>query len=210
MHGRLTVVTAPPGLPLTTAEAKRQLHIDHSDDDLTLLPLLIGAVAAHIDGPQGLLGRAIVEQSWDLSIDRFPYCGETIELPLPPLISVDSISYVAADGTTQTLSASVYQVFGAGGLGKAQIAEAYGKSWPSTRNVREAVTIRFTCGYAPSNASPPDYGANVPKPIKQAIAMMVADLYEHRESAQVGSVASSVPISVPVAALLSPFKMSHF
>jgi uncharacterized phiE125 gp8 family phage protein len=196
-------VTAPAAEPVTLAEAKAQCRIYHSDDD-TLLGTLIAAARESIDGPTGWLGRCLVQQTWDMKLDDFPSSGCGIHIPLAPLSSVTSISYVDSNGDSQTLAPSSYQVVN-GGARRSRIDEAYGTNWPATRDQADAVTVRLVLGYPPSEDSPPDYGANVPTPIMQAILIMVADMYENREEAVIGASVERLPT---VERLLNPYRAS--
>lgn len=205
----LTLVTAPPAEPLRVAEARLHCRIDASEED-SLVTSLIEAARQHLDGPDGILGRALIEQQWDLKIDEFPGAGVAIVLPLPPLRSVDQISYLDTDGVSQVLASSVYQTIGDGASGRARIVEAYNQNWPSTRDVAEAVTVRFTCGYAPSADSPPDYRVNVPWPIKQAMLLTIADWYENRGEIVIGASVAALPLPVGVLGLLTPYRLEWF
>ena len=135
------------------------MQVGHAEHD-ALIGELIAAAVAQLDGPNGWLGRFLVEQTWDYKIDAFPEHGSCIKLPLWPVQSLTSISYVDTDGNSQTWGA------------------AYGKSWPATRDQKEAVTLRGVFGYADSGSSPEDYGANVPDDIRFGIGMQVKLWYE--------------------------------
>jgi len=138
----LILVYGPTARPLTLDAAKAYLKVETDDDDL-LIDQLIDAAVAHFDGRDGILGRALVEQTWELRLDRFPSC---IEVPLPPLISLNEIRYLDEQGTEQTLAADRYQVE-AGGWGRAMVAPSYNNVWPSTRPVAGAVRVFFTAGF---------------------------------------------------------------
>ena len=162
--------TSAPVEPLLKPEAARaDLRIvdESQDDDIALK---IAAATEYFDGKDGILGRALIEQSWELLLDRFP-CESEIRIPLPPLRSVESITYVDPDGETQTLATSVYAVDTASEPGVVSLK--YGQTWPSTRCQRNAVTIAFTCGYGVSD--------DVPARIKAAVRLKVVDLYEQTE-----------------------------
>lgn len=193
--------TAPSIYPITQAEVKAQSVINFSDDD-TLLDGLIAAATGHLDGADGWLGRCLVEQTWDLKIDGFPAC-DGISIPLAPLISVDQITYVDGDGATQTLASSVYQVVGVGAANGGWVTTAYGQSWPGTRDIPEAVTIRFTAGYASTADSPPV--SQVPEPIKRAMVIIINELYENRGDA---SLEGDIPEAAK--ALLHPYRVHWF
>jgi uncharacterized phiE125 gp8 family phage protein len=188
----LVLVTPPATTPVSLAEAKTHLRVDHSDDD-TLITGLINAAVAHLDGKDGILGRALITQVWELKLDEF--CP-AIRLPLPPLATVDAITYVDTDGVTQTLAASEYQVTSGE---PAKIVPAYGKSWPDTRCEPEAVRVEFTCGYG--NA------ADVPAGIKAAILLHVGTLYRDRETVNIGNIINELPA---YDALIAPYKVWSF
>lgn len=206
MNGRLTLVTAPDVTPVNVDDVTRHTEAPADGYNTDILEAFIAAATAHVDGPTGVLGRALVQQVWDYKIDCFPCHGASILMPLPPLQSVTSIGYVDGDGATQTWGSGNYQVVGAGAEARAEIVEAYGAVWPVTRRRREAVTIRFTCGYPAADEELPEHIPTVPDPIRHAIIMMVADMYRFRETVEPGAL-SAVPMSLPVKALLTPFRV---
>lgn len=199
----LTLYAAPAIEPVTKTEVKAASIIDFSDDD-TLLDSLIAAVTGYLDGADGILGRCLVEQTWDLKVDCFPTWG-IIAIPLAPLISVESITYVDTNGDTQTLAGSVYQAFGVGASQGGQVGLAFNESWPGTRDVQEAVTIRFKAGYE-NSGSPAT--STVPEAIKRAMMLMIDDLYQHRGN--VGEGLSEIPMPTAAQSLLAPYRRSWF
>ncbi|MEM6847594.1 MAG: head-tail connector protein, partial [Pseudomonadota bacterium] len=110
----LILTSGPAVLPLTLAEAKDHLRVAHSDED-TLITRLIETATQHVDGLDGILGRACITQTWTLTLDAFP---SVIILPLPPCQSVAAITYIDTNGASQTLAVSRYQVTGIGGEGR--------------------------------------------------------------------------------------------
>lgn len=194
----LTRVTAPSVQPLTEAEVWAHLRVSTSGSpavpaDRALILNLMAAATDLLDGKDGLLGRCIMQQTWDLKLDGFP-CGGTsyfnswgsdgaITIPLPPLRSVTSITYVDENAATQTLSSSLYTVDASSEPGR--IVPAYGQVWPVTLDFIDTVTIRFVAGYADDGASPPDYRANVPGDLKAAMLLIIGHWYGNRETAGV-------------------------
>lgn len=68
-----------------------------------------------------------------------------ILLPCIPLLSVTSITYVDANGATQTLSPSNYSV----NLAEGKIYLAYNQTWPTLRyGWNDRITVRFVAGMA--------------------------------------------------------------
>lgn len=188
----LIEVTAPTEEPITLTEAKAHLRVDGSDED-ALITSLITAARQHIDGRDGWLNRALVTQIWDLKLDRF--CNP-IRVPLPPLVSVDSVKYLDLTGAEQTLSSSLYRVTGVGSALKAEIRPAFDTSWPSVKSAVESVTVRFTAGYGAASA--------VPEPIKSAMYLLIGHWFEHREQVTLGANPTMLPFAVQN--LLMPYR----
>lgn len=167
----------PPDDPITSTEVKNQARVDTTADDTTITRL-IKAATGIIDGPYGI-GLCLVEQTWELTLDRFPL---VFQLPLYPVLSVDSIKYIDEDGTEQTLASSVYRVDTHSN--PARITLAWNQTWPSARLLANAVTVTFKAGYAPDESSSPiDYRENIPEDLRQALIATVAHWYDNRDSA---------------------------
>lgn len=196
----LILETAPDHDPVTLEEVKEHIHVDFNDEDARISDF-IKTATQRLDGRDGLLGRCLITQTWKLTLDRF---ASEIAIPLPPCQSIDAITYVDPDGVTQTLAPTEYQAFALGTVEGAKLRPAYGRSWPTIRNVPEAVTITFTAGFPTIPAipavpggpgNPPDPAPipeipaviTVPEPIRTAIKLHVGHLFEHRESVVIGS-----------------------
>lgn len=155
---------------VTLAEAKKHVRAEDFTDDDAYLTSLIAVAQAHIEGPEGWLGRSFGQQTWEYSIDCFPASGQ-IFLPIPPLQSVDAIEYTDVNGATQTVAS--FREFGtASRSGAGFVMPAYGAAWPATRDEPEAVRVSFTAGYS-----------SVPAQVKHAILLLVGEWYENREDA---------------------------
>lgn len=180
----LTLSVAPAAEPVTTAEAKAHLRVDGADDDSYIAAL----VAAAREYCEGMQRRAYVTQTWTLTLDGFPAGGRTyIDIPLPPLQSVSSITYLDSTGDSQTWASSNYTVDAKGTPGR--VALAPDAVWPTTQAGRiNAVTITFVAGYG--------LAADVPESMKQAIYLLVGDWYGNREAQVVGTVTQRLSFSV--------------
>lgn len=75
-------ITAAVAEPVSLAEIKAYCAVDHDDDDAMLAGLITAAVA-HLDGYSGVLGRAIMEQVWQIAP---PAAGDYL-LPMPDVIA---------------------------------------------------------------------------------------------------------------------------
>jgi uncharacterized phiE125 gp8 family phage protein len=180
----LRPITPPSVEPVTLAEAKLHLRVDHTDDD-TLIGLYIEGARQFTEK---FTARALVTQTWELVIDQFPL--SEIMIPLPPLQSVTSIKYDAPNGVEQTLATTGYDVDTASQPGWVVPATS---GWPSTIDAINAVRIQFVAGYSPTTDSPPDLVANIPSNLKTAILLHAANLYANRESVVVGTISSVMP-----------------
>jgi uncharacterized phiE125 gp8 family phage protein len=125
--------------PIGLAFAKAFLRVEHSADDA----LISGLIRAAVNQAEAYLRRSIMVRTYEETLPDFG--GYELRLPRPPVRSVDSIRYVAADGTLTTLDPSEYRT----DLRStpAILTPAYGYSWPTTREQSDAVRIRFRAGW---------------------------------------------------------------
>lgn len=164
----LKIKTQPAQEPVTLVEAKAWCEIATADTRFdTMLQSLIKSCREAVEKQ---CHRAIINTVYQVSFDCFP---AVIELPRPPLVSVDSIIYIDTAGEQQTFDSDNYRVDSMSS--PARITPAYGVSWPVTREVTNAVIVEYTAGYGTA----PE---NVPETIRICIRSMVADLFAHRES----------------------------
>ena len=186
----LTQLSPPAAEPLTLAEAKLHLRVDAdiTDDDSLITALIVTArqQAEH------RTGRALVSQQWRYAIDAFPV--DSLELPLPKLLSVQSVTYLDSDGTRQTLANTEYDVITDELVGR--LIPAYGKSWPSCREWPGSVQVSYTCGYGAA--------ADVPQSIKAWMLLAIGAWYENREALTSGQPVAELPRSF-WNGLLDPF-----
>lgn len=154
----------------------------------------ISMLKAQVESIEGeLCSIQLITATWELGLDRFP-CGlEAIELPMPPLQSVESITYLDESGTEQTFGtmqgspeeALEYAVERnkAPKFGRIYLRNGY--SWPATRCEPNAVRIRFACGFG-------DCADNVPENIKNWIYVRAASMYQTREAEITGTIATEL------------------
>lgn len=89
------LVSPPASLPVTLAEAKAHCRVDHDDED-ALIEAYIAAAVAHLDGWRGVLGRAIMPQTWAVTVDA---AGDYV-LPMP------DVTEASIDGAALTIAAT--------------------------------------------------------------------------------------------------------
>ena len=178
-----TIVTATAD-PVTVEEAKSFARYPHSDQD-ALIAELVTAATEHV---QQATGRQFVPATFALTLRCFPSDG-VIRLPRSPLIEVSYVKYRDRDGVEHTLVEDTDFLIDAAAV--PPTVEPV-KSWPTTGDYPNAVTIAFTAGYAGSEESPPDHAANVPARAKAAVKTLTAHFFEQREPTVFGTI-SSVP-----------------
>lgn len=185
-------VIDPPTTVVTWEEADLHLRLDGDEEQRPMVERLIAAATAHIDGPEGWLGRAIGQQVLEVYLPSFGCAG--ITLPCPPVISVSSILYVGSDGSLVTMESEEYELRGRA------VHPAWPNAWPGAAwrgDAGEAVRIRYQAGYE-----------QAPEPIRHAILMMVADMYRFRGTASdMNMTPTAIPVSTTVEALLQPYRV---
>jgi len=127
--------------PVSLTEAKLHLRVDSTADD-ELIRNLIHAATVWCERYEG---RAYCVQTITAKLDNWQ---DEIVLPVAPLLQVESVSYLDAEGDTQTLATTYYDVDAHREPGR--ITLAYQQSWPALYPVPDAVTIVYKVGYATS------------------------------------------------------------
>lgn len=202
------LVTLPQEEPVDIDQAKAHLRLETELDDDYLESLLIPAARQYIERVcwRGLLlqtweltlggfrgpdrfdqtpdwrssARTFMGPSWPTNwlggdvMGRFePY----LELPRGHLAAAPNvaITYLDSNGAAQVLDPASYVVEGAGNdsmEGRIWLNVAGGYQWPATLTRFDAVKVQYQVGWDSADA--------VPAPIKQAILVALAQMYEHR------------------------------
>lgn len=170
---------------LSLLEVKDHLAVDSDDSDALIASYTASAIA-HIDGPEGWLGRSIGVQTLEARCDVF---RDVMQLSYGPVIDIVSVEYVSPAGQPLVVSPADYELRGW------ILGSSFGRRWPTVGKHPEAVRIRYRAGYE-----------EVPPAIRAAILLMVGDLYRNRDTVTTGS-AASIPMSTTVANLLGPFRV---
>lgn len=162
--------------PVSLAEAKEHLRVTHALDDALIAALITAARQV----AENELGRALMTQTWQKTLDQFP---ASIELPYPPVQAIQSVTYLDDSGALTLLAPASYTLDERSEPG--WLVPAYGYEWPTTLDSVNAVTITYTAGYADAAA--------VPAAIKAWINLHVGHLYENRESTVPGISIAPLP-----------------
>lgn len=175
----LVPVTAPTEEPVTLAEAKEALRVD-SDDDATRIEELVAIAREYVEN---FTGRALISQTWKLTLSEWPDC-RVITLDRSPFASVESIKYYPASGAEQaTLSEATYRAPTGRTPGIIELKAS--EVWPDVDDRLDAIEINFTAGAASA--------ALVPKTLKKCVYALVAHWYENETPVVIGNIQNELP-----------------
>ncbi|MGQ3675619.1 head-tail connector protein [Xanthobacter sp. TB0139] len=177
------LLVGPAAEPLTRAEAKDFLRLDHDDEDV-LVDALITTARSWVESQTG---RALMVQSWRFVRDAWPL-SHLIIAPLGPVRRIISASVRRADGTVLELPEGALRP-GEGALihvDLAQVPQPVGKG---------GISISYEAGYGTQVA-------DIPAELVQAVRLLVAHFHEHREGA-----GDATRLPEAVLALLAPYRL---
>lgn len=186
MYSSLRVTTAPAIEPVSLDEAKRHLRLDTDGED----DLIPGFISAAREIAESQLNRALITQTLTWTMSQDPPSGALPLLPMPLLIlpviltapqvmnrplelprcpvqSIVSVSQADTDGTEHVLTTDDWIADLA--LDPARLR----LNWTTMPRYLQHIQVVFVAGYG-------DNATDVPEPIRAAIKLLVAWLYEHR------------------------------
>jgi len=187
------ITTAAAAEPVSLTTAKLHLRVDSTDDD-TILAIYISAAVGWVEE---YLRRPLVARTITLKMDTFP-AGQEIELPFPTVSAVSSVKYYDPAASLTTLSSADYWTVLAERHAPGLVILKDTAAWPSLQDDRpRAVEIVFVCGYGAA-------AADVPADIRNAILLIVAQLYENRVPEISGTIISRYAFAAE--SLLNPHR----
>lgn len=172
------VVTPPATEPVSLAQLKSHLRVDHDSDDALIV--IYGQTARM--AAERYMNRALIETgflaTWQPQSNR-PYWGrigmwhwrKPLELPRSPLMSIDTVTIHDVEGNATTVPPAAYLLEGATDPARLKLDYTTGLIDPVAALLD--IQIGYTAGYG-STAAP------VPVTIINAILITTAFLYEHR------------------------------
>lgn len=166
------------GLTATRTTSQSPLGVARVRDHLRGSELpdseLISKVWAAVEEAESLTHRTLLSSTLVLTLDRFPL---EIRLPGGPVSVVSSVQYVAAtSGTVTTMDDADWTATTASE--PTRITRAYGVSWPTPRNVLEAVRVTYTAGYG-------DTLEDAPRAIQEAVLLLVAEMHDGEKDSRI-------------------------
>lgn len=203
-----TVQTSAPAVePITLDEAKAHLRLDTADDDLLIQSLILTS-RLHIEVA---LGLALITQTWSCFFDRWPARSgaplepagadltlrssiarsaadfDAVTLPISPVRSIDAIRVYDEDGTFVSLPVAGFTTDFISR--RPRVRRNAGTATPEPGRRLNGIEFAVTCGFGSTPA-------DVPAPIRQALLLLVAHWYEHRDPGEIGTPEARIPSSV--------------
>jgi len=191
----IETVTPPAVEPVSLAEGKARLRVEHTDEDALITTL----ITAGRERVEALTGRALVTRRVRELRDgwrdggRLAAHGSQFRLGLAPVSAVHHVKTYAADDAEETFDAANYFVDTTSV--PARLALRGGALWPTPGRCAAGVEIEYDAGYGAD-------GAAVPYALREAILLLVVDAYEHRGASD-GGEDTEPPVAVQ--GLLAPF-----
>ena len=150
-------VVDPNHLPVSIEEVKAHLRLDSQAEDDYLQELIKAAT----NSVESYLGRSLLKQTWSITqTTQEPLVR--IKLPNPPLMEIISVKSIHSNVKQTEIKRFIL---------------ARGGAVPEIEVITESkgVEIVYSAGYG-------DQPKHVPDAIRQAILMLIAELYLNRES----------------------------
>lgn len=180
-HG-ITRGTDSTSEPVSLAEAKAHLRVSHTDDDAYISTLITACRQSLEISTRRSLGASQVYSTY---YTEFPTTYFKLRIPNPPLVSFTHLKYYNNQNILTTVDTNHYVVEQAGS-GVAYLAMKDGFSMPTLTKSRVApIVATFSAGYT-----------TLPKPLHQAILMLVAHYYDTREPISFGDIPHKIARTV--------------
>lgn len=180
---------------LTLAKAKEHLRVTHDVED-TLITDLIAEACQSVEGPDGLLNRAIASSSYDIVFER---CGLAFDCQMGGLHTLDSVTVETDDGPE---TVSVNGFVAAPRHNVLTVSKLPDTDWPLARTGHpHPVTLRVSGGAA-IGSEPPE--------VRTLTKLMLAELYERRTENTEWRAGHSAHEHPAIARLINNLKIRRF
>lgn len=180
------LIEQPETEPLTLAEAKAFLRVEHTADD-ELISSLIKAARAEVETATR---RALILQGYRIVLDAWP-ARDRIPSPVSPLRSLTAGRVRAANDSATDLNLAAFTLDTVSAPGVIHFDRGL---VIEPGQLIGGIEIEVSVGYGESAAS-------VPEPLRQAMRFLIAHYYEHRDRVESGKLPEAVR------ALIAPYRV---
>lgn len=196
-------IDTAPALPALdwNNEVKGHLRLDADDEQARVMDVLVPAAE---EWAQSLTGRQLITATWLAWYPSFyeacrpalarcatgTFPTDAILVPRPPLQSVTWIKYYDTSNVLQTWASTNYTVKAPAGpkAPNGWIQPVPNVAFPATFVRPDAVEVKFVAGYGAEPTS-------VPGGLRQAMLLVLAEMFEKREISVTGTIIQDVPLA---------------
>lgn len=183
------------GVAVAFAKTNFSAGVD-ADDEEAYLTFLIKAATEVVEA---YTSQSLITKTFRAVWEEWPEEEDEIELPIGPVISVESVKYYDTNGVLTTFSGMTLDAEDQ--TLPATLHLNYGETFPSLELERQnAVQVEFTAGYGNS-------ASDVPARIKQCVLFLVAHWYANREPVINGTAVLSNKVPLTFETVLNSFKL---
>jgi uncharacterized phiE125 gp8 family phage protein len=185
-----SILLTPPAIePLSLAEAKDYLRVEHTDDDALIAALIAGA-RAHVEAQTR---RALITQTWRHNRDAWPRDGR-IEVPPAPLQALAAARVYDEEGMAQPIELESFIVDTIAAPGVISFPPW---SVPAPGQKYGGIELDIVVGYGAT-------ANDVPEPLRLAIKALLSHWYDNRGVAAERDVS---PLPWSVAVLIATYRV---
>ena len=164
----------PLAEPVTVADLKNHLRVDHASDDV-LIAGLIGAAREEVERATGM---ALIDQEWRLALDRLPVSGRVLLLR-HPVRQVLTVTAYGIGGEPSVIAGYEADL-------KSRPARVHVEPRPDALRLFNGIEIDFVAGFG-------EAGTDVPDGLCRAVRLLAAHWYEFRASLGAADQPASYP-----------------
>lgn len=157
--------SGPEAEPVSLAQAKAELRIDHDSED----ELIAGLVRAAREEVEQTTGLAMIDQRWRLAVDALPPSG-MLRLRRGPVKEILAVTAYGSEGEAALVDPADYQLDPLSRPARLHFARV-----PDRLRVMNGIEVDFSAGFG-------EAGTDVPDLLKRAVLMLVAHWFEFRAS----------------------------
>lgn len=199
--GRLVKKLGPE--PITIEEAKLQCYLHPSVEDNESEMILERLIKTARVMAENYVWYGLVYGKYEHTLNGFD--GDLIEIPFPPLHSIDKITYKDPSGETKQLLVEDLHVDKNSEPGLiSPVAE-----FPKVSDAPGSVLIEYTAGYKAESGEDGSARIVIPEDIKTAMLIIVKFLFDHRDTMMPER---TTPLRIPDAAMaiLEPYRLWRY
>jgi uncharacterized phiE125 gp8 family phage protein len=178
------LITGPASEPVSLAEAKEFLRVEHDADD-DVIAALIAAARIHVEAQTR---RALMTQTWRIVRDAWPQAG-VLAVIAQPLRELVAARVYASDNSPHALELDGIAVDTVSGM------LLLPPDIPAPGRATSGIELDVEVGYG-------DEAGDVPEPLRHAIRLLVAHWYENR-----APVTRETALPPNVSALIAPYRV---